>query len=681
MSLSNEEPRRRKLVDSHQSDAVVQGNNGVEREAFVVFQGGGAKGISHVGAVAALKDAQLKIVGVAGTSAGAIVAALTAAKYSAEDLLATDGSGRHILSTIDPSMKSATQLFGDEGWKRLTSLIGLFRSNTLPKNEYVGENIPSEESAEVQPRPKVYIAKNVAKRWLKAAWWRWLLLVATIAVLADFPMRIDLFGHVWLLAPPHAFCVVLNTVVIGTFMFFEARWFARQVVSIGAGLSPTSRISEIINQALIDNLEKTAVSSHAAGGEGWTWDDAKKGGITFAQFAEVGGIPLRIVATDVTSQTVRLFSAEDTPSVIVSEAVCASAGLPIVFEVKGIEIEDSPGPTKSMHYFLDGGLLSNLPLWVFDEDRSLNEDALTIGFTLEQSANSEKSLSSTGMSGFAWFLPALESIVSGPKTIHHRAIEGLLLVSVPTGLEVLSFDRKNSEYVNEVVVARRAALAQMRFQLYFPMRLRGNLESLSDVISQALDQLAAGVTPVQLAVRSYGTVDPQTGFSEWHLRLSVLVQRPGFSRTLRVMASTDPAVGWPSRRGRVVPFADFGSVWDWQNPVYMFDVVPNVTPLNPNSAWLTALPILPSVGPVNTSASAVILVVESSLRPTFLPYGPLTLADENLLALSMLAITQTIEKSLHALTVAFGQKYGYANSGLVHNNQFDEHIRRAQLWQ
>lgn len=54
--------------------------------AFAVFQGGGAKGLAHVGAIAAAEDQGVVFCGVAGASAGAIVAALVAAGYRAGEL-------------------------------------------------------------------------------------------------------------------------------------------------------------------------------------------------------------------------------------------------------------------------------------------------------------------------------------------------------------------------------------------------------------------------------------------------------------------------------------------------------------------------------------------------------------------------------------------------------------------
>lgn len=91
--------------------------------AFVVFQGGGAKGIVHVGALAAVEDLGLQIRGVAGTSAGAMVAALVAAGYSSQEMLDTS-TGEHIIGVLSKSfaergtfeLNRATDLFSPKGW-------------------------------------------------------------------------------------------------------------------------------------------------------------------------------------------------------------------------------------------------------------------------------------------------------------------------------------------------------------------------------------------------------------------------------------------------------------------------------------------------------------------------------------------------------------------------------------
>lgn len=54
-------------------------------DVYAVFEGGGVKGIAHVGAYARVQLENLKLQGFAGSSAGAIVAALAAAGYNAVD--------------------------------------------------------------------------------------------------------------------------------------------------------------------------------------------------------------------------------------------------------------------------------------------------------------------------------------------------------------------------------------------------------------------------------------------------------------------------------------------------------------------------------------------------------------------------------------------------------------------
>jgi NTE family protein len=61
-------------------------NNGVKMNAFGIFEGGGAKGLAHVGALKAAEEKDIKFIGVAGTSAGAILASLLAVGYTSEQL-------------------------------------------------------------------------------------------------------------------------------------------------------------------------------------------------------------------------------------------------------------------------------------------------------------------------------------------------------------------------------------------------------------------------------------------------------------------------------------------------------------------------------------------------------------------------------------------------------------------
>ena len=74
--------------------------------AFVAFEGGGAKGVVHVGALRAIEELGIEIVGCSGTSAGSIVAALAACGYRADELIDPE-RGTNLLASIDPRLSSA----------------------------------------------------------------------------------------------------------------------------------------------------------------------------------------------------------------------------------------------------------------------------------------------------------------------------------------------------------------------------------------------------------------------------------------------------------------------------------------------------------------------------------------------------------------------------------------------
>ena len=81
----------------------------------LVFEGGGVKGVAYVGALQVLEDRGIagRVDAVAGTSAGAITAALVAAGYSAAELkttmMALDlRSSRMAASKVPPASSSTT---------------------------------------------------------------------------------------------------------------------------------------------------------------------------------------------------------------------------------------------------------------------------------------------------------------------------------------------------------------------------------------------------------------------------------------------------------------------------------------------------------------------------------------------------------------------------------------------
>jgi NTE family protein len=88
---------------------------------FVAFEGGGAKGLVLIGALKALEEYGANITGLAGTSAGAIIAALRATGMHADEM-ADPIRGTTLLPLLGPRFRSATDIFGRGGWARIAAL-------------------------------------------------------------------------------------------------------------------------------------------------------------------------------------------------------------------------------------------------------------------------------------------------------------------------------------------------------------------------------------------------------------------------------------------------------------------------------------------------------------------------------------------------------------------------------
>lgn len=150
--------------------------------------------------------------------------------------------------------------------------------------------------------------------------------------------------------------------------------------------------------------------------------------------------PLVVITTDLTSQSIKIFSKEKTPKTPVADAVAASISIPFIFKpfaFEGLEL-------------VDGGLLSNFPAWVFDDERqAMDEFVPTFGFKLHKAIiNNNGSKERTTLN----FLSDLFSTaLSGDGVLEIRAIENMNLIPVKVKANTLDFDipfeRKEDLYV------------------------------------------------------------------------------------------------------------------------------------------------------------------------------------------------------------------------------------------
>lgn len=84
-------------------------------EAFGILEGGGAKGLAHVGALKAAEQRGIRFTAIAGASAGALVGALAAAGFTPDDLY-DPATGRGLLA-LDPDA-----VFGKAAWAQVAAV-------------------------------------------------------------------------------------------------------------------------------------------------------------------------------------------------------------------------------------------------------------------------------------------------------------------------------------------------------------------------------------------------------------------------------------------------------------------------------------------------------------------------------------------------------------------------------
>lgn len=269
------------------------------KPAYAIFEGGGAKGITHIGALKALEKNGYAIVGAAGASAGAIIAALTAVGYSADELL-DPMAGTDLLSNYE--MKP-TDLLGRRPWAFFNALR-LITPWTL-----AGAG-----------------ALSVIR-----------FLINVTGALANYSNLITFFALV--LIVPGALLLV--------------------PVIFCRGYLSTREIRKTLNFILRERLKAHYVDL------GFDHEPPR-----YIRFSHIDPtvIPqcslLKVIVSDANNNCLVQFD-QNTPDVIVADAVAASAAIPFVFRsppVRGAATDSDP-------VYVDGGLISNLPVWAFSSEK------------------------------------------------------------------------------------------------------------------------------------------------------------------------------------------------------------------------------------------------------------------------------------------------------------------------
>jgi hypothetical protein len=122
------------------------------------------------------------------------------------------------------------------------------------------------------------------------------------------------------------------------------------------GYFPSNGLRDWLNLLLIKQVaRKTGVKSDEA--------------VTFKQLFAATGIELNIVAADLSLRCQIIFSRKETPDCGVADAVVASSSIPFAFASRLLEVGDSEkGQPIHHHTIVDGGVWSNFPMYVFEDD-------------------------------------------------------------------------------------------------------------------------------------------------------------------------------------------------------------------------------------------------------------------------------------------------------------------------
>jgi NTE family protein len=128
--------------------------------------------------------------------------------------------------------------------------------------------------------------------------------------------------------------------------------------------------------------------------EEWVRENLKAKGVRwFGDFAGLGTeknspdrYKLRVIASDITAGKMLILPNDiaaygiDPDYLDVATAIRMSVSIPFYFEPVVLEYLDNKG-LQNTNYIVDGGVLSNFPVWLFDDDTGLNK-VPTIGFKL-----------------------------------------------------------------------------------------------------------------------------------------------------------------------------------------------------------------------------------------------------------------------------------------------------------
>lgn len=369
-------------------------------KAFGVFEG--LRGYAHIGALRAIERRKIEFEQVAGTSIGAVVAALVAAGYRADEIYKEEGGTASGVAVV-----SFDTLFARNDWKTIERI-----ARDMRRLEWVANAL-----ACVGLRPPSEIRHP---------------LFAAVSGWALTPV-------LWAAAP---------------FVYLRYRRAHSSLWRLW-GMIDVTALRAWLDACLRHRLNQVPAERQ----------------ILFSDLKT----PLRVVVTDVRAGILKVVG-ED-PNEPVVDAVIASASVPFFFRPQ--RREDA--------ILVDGGVLSNVPAWVFDRQRAaLARSMPTLTFRLIPSTPLEKL---AGAATMALFAPRLASTaLEGARQLELRRIDDHHMIPLEADIGILDFDKLGQERSTLVLKGEECAERYFRENLgpFDPMEGDTVLKALAALIKQSL---------------------------------------------------------------------------------------------------------------------------------------------------------------------------------------------------
>jgi hypothetical protein len=185
-----------------------------------------------------------------------------------------------------------------------------------------------------------------------------------------------------------------------------------------------------------------------------------------------------------------IFDRDRTPEIEIALAVTASMAIPGVFMPVSI-----PRPDGSIARHMDGGAVSNLPVWAFTNDKLAFErgnpdlgPVPTVGFTLKPKVAAEAVVNDLPP-WLQYLQSGLATALSGSQSVIEEYVDDLRVIPLHCGLGALTFDAGRSKMVEAYEDGRRCANRDLKHYLIdYPQLVRQELERFYSAIRRALIQ-------------------------------------------------------------------------------------------------------------------------------------------------------------------------------------------------